>query len=58
MFRLVQKNDGVRKVAAEMPLRGRIEFAEAFRVGANFTNEPLDFFIKPAAECEGDVGKV
>ena len=41
VFRFFHEDYRVRKIAAEMPARGRIKFAESFRGGADFAKQML-----------------
>jgi len=50
VFGFIQINDGVGEIAAKMTAHWRIKFSEALRAGANFTEQPFHFVIKPNAK--------
>ena len=47
---LLDVNHRIRKDGGEMPLRGRVKMAEAFRVAADILDEPLHLVVKTSAE--------
>ena len=47
---LLGVNHRIRKDGGEMPLRGRVKMAEAFRVAADSLNEPLHLVVKMSAK--------
>src|ERR1022692_3023061 len=56
VFRFFHEDYRVRKIAAEMPARGRIKFAESFRVGADFAKQTLQLAEKTHAEFRRNPG--
>src|SRR5947207_1242395 len=56
MFGLFQKDDAVRKIEAEMPAGGRIKFAEALRVGADFVKQTFHLPIETHAQFRRNFG--